>query len=266
MEERYDLDDYNEMLAWVAAGLTMAFYLPKIAPFINVLQGLKNYEDTPCYYILIIYLNALFWFLYGELLFSDQMRLSYMVACIICLISMGIYLIFEIRKDFVDMILNLIIIVSVSWGIYCYFTIDFDDDKLLGKICIISSIIFYCFPIFTIFRVIKEKNSKLIHIYNVTIYLLSVICWFVYGIIDKDYYIAFPYFIGGIIALLQIIVYNIYKKKYMGLENRNNLMSNTIGIESNEKIGEIGGIRNVNLGFVADIQNTIKEKPVKIIS
>ena len=59
MEERYDLDDYNEMLAWVAAGLTMAFYLPKIAPFINVLQGLKNYQDTPVIYILISYISKL---------------------------------------------------------------------------------------------------------------------------------------------------------------------------------------------------------------
>ena len=139
MEERYDMDDYNEMLAWVAAGLTMIFYFPKIAPFINVLQGIKNYEDTPKVYTVIIYLNSLFWFLYGNLLFSDQMKFSYMISCILCLISMGIYLIFEIKKDFVDMILNLIILVSVSWAIYCYFTIDFDNDRLLGKICILSS-------------------------------------------------------------------------------------------------------------------------------
>ena len=265
MEERYDLDDYNEMLAWVAAGLTMAFYLPKIAPFINVLQGLKNYEDTPCYYILIIYLNALFWFLYGDLLFSDQMRISYMVVCIICLISLGIYLIFEIKKDFVDMILNVIIIVSVSWGIYCYFTIDFDDDKLLGKICIISSIIFYFFPMYTIFRVIREKNAKLIHIYNVSIYFFSVMCWFIYGIIDKDYFIAFPYFLGGIIALVQIILYNIYKRKYMGLGIGKNVVTNTIGIENNEKTEE-NTIINTNLKFMNDLQNNIKEKPVKIVS
>ena len=98
MEEVYDIDDYNEMLAWVAAGLTMAFYFPKIAPFINVLQGIKNFEDTPKVYTVIIYLNSLFWFLYGNLLFSDQMKFSYMISCILCLISMGIYLIFEIKK------------------------------------------------------------------------------------------------------------------------------------------------------------------------
>ena len=252
MEEIYDMDDYNEMLAWVAACLTMIFYFPKIAPFINVLQGIKNFEDTPKVYTVIIYLNSLFWFLYGNLLFSDQMKFSYMISCILCLISMGIYLIFEIKKDFVDMILNLIILVSVSWAIYCYFTIDFDNDRLLGKICIISSLVFYCFPIYTIIKVITEKNAKLIHINNITIYFLSVLCWFIYGIIDKDYYIAFPYFLGGLIALTQIILYNIYSRKYIQLKSGKNLMINTIGIENNEKSEEN------NVKFEVIKQNTIK--------
>ena len=259
MEEVYDIDDYNEMLAWVAAGLTMAFYFPKIAPFINVLQGIKNFEDTPKFYIIIIYFNSLFWFLYGNLLFSDQMKLSYMISCIICLISMGIYLIYEIKKDFIDMILNLMILVSVSWGIYCYFTIDFDNDRLLGKICIISSLVFYCFPIYTIIKVITEKNAKLIHINNITIYFFSVLCWFVYGIIDKDYFIAFPYFIGGIIALTQIILYNIYSRKYIQLKNGKNLMSNTIGIENNES-SEVNNVKFYNVNTI------LKESSTKIIN
>ena len=230
-----------------------------MAPFINVLQGIKNFEDTPKFYIIIIYFNSLFWFLYGSLLFSDQMKLSYMISCIICLISMGIYLIYEIKKDFIDMILNLMILVSVSWGIYCYFTIDFDNDRLLGKICIISSLVFYCFPIYTIIKVITEKNAKLIHINNITIYFFSVLCWFVYGIIDKDYFIAFPYFIGGIIALTQIILYNIYSRKYIQLKNGKNLMSNTIGIENNES-SEVNNVKFYNVNTI------LKESSTKIIN
>ena len=214
MQEKYDIDDYNEILAWFASGLTMAFYFPKIAPFINVIQGLKKFEDTPVIYMIIIYINSLFWFLYGDLLYSDQMRLCYMVSCILCLISFGIYLIFEIKKNIIDMILNLIILVSVSWGIYCYFSINFDDDKFLGKICIISSIAFYLIPLYEIFKVIKEKNAKIIHIYNITIYFFGALCWFIYGIIDKDYFIAFPFCLGIIISLIQIMLYNIYANKY----------------------------------------------------
>ena len=106
--------------------------------------------------------------------------------------------------------------------------------------------------IYTIIKVINEKNAKLIHINNITIYFLSVLCWFVYGIIDKDYYIAFPYFIGGLIALTQIIFYNIYSRKYIQLKSGKNLMINTIGIENNEKSEEN------NVKFEVIKQNTIK--------
>ena len=141
MQRRYDIDDVNEGIAYVAAFFTVLYYIPKVAPFINVIQGMVNFENTPGFQITICYINCLFWFLYGDLLFSDQMRIGYMVACIICLISMGIYLVYEIRKYFVDSVLNFLILVSSSWGAYRYFTVEFDDDVFLGRICIASSVV-----------------------------------------------------------------------------------------------------------------------------
>ena len=255
MQERYDLDDYNEILSWVAAGLTMVFYFPKIAPFINVIQGLKKFEETPILYIIISYINSLFWFLYGDLLYSDQMRLCYMVSCILCLICMGIYLIFEIKKNIIDMILNLIILISVSWGIYCYFTINFEDDKFLGKICIISSIAFYLILLYEIFKVIKDKNAKIIHIYNITIYFFGSLCWFIYGIIDKDYYISFPFCLGTIISLMQIILYNIYTNEYKIIFEKKSVIT-SLGFN---KINDINNVEN-------EIKFKIKEKSVEIDS
>ena len=258
MQEKYDLDDYNEILAWIAAGLTMLFYFPKIAPFINVIQGTKKFEDTPLLYTIMSYINSLFWFLYGDLLYSDPMRLCYMVSCILCLISMGIYLIFEIKKYIIDMILNLIILVSVSFGIYCYFTIDYDDDKFLGKICIITSIAFYLILIYDIFKAIKEKNSKIIHIYNITIYFFGSLCWFIYGIIDKDYFIAFPFCLGAIISLIQIILYNIYThRSTFRLNFGKKLVMTSLGF--NNKTYDMNNIED-------EIKFKIKEKTVEIDS
>ena len=263
MRRRYDIDDVNEGIAWVAAFFTVIFYIPKIAPFINVLQGMINFEDTPGFNITICYINCFFWFIYGDMLFSDQMRYGYMVACIICLISMGIYLIFEIRKYFVDSILNFLILTSASWGLYRYLTADFDDDALLGKICIVSSFLVYLFTIYNIYKVVKQKNYNLIHIYNTIIHLLGSLCWCTYGIIDKDYYIAIPYGIGVILCLIEIIIYKKYKRKYPSIEKNINLI-NTIGIEN------IGNEENkkeeTTINFGDDIQGKIKEKPVKIVN
>ena len=263
MRRRYDIDDVNDGIAWVAAFFTVIFYIPKIAPFINVLQGMVNFEDTPGFNITICYINCFFWFMYGDMLFSDQMRYGYMVACIICLISMGIYLIYEIRKYFVDTILNFLILTSASWGLYRYLTGDFDNDALLGMVCIFSSILVYLFTIYNIYKVIKDKNYKLIHYYNTIIHLLAVLCWCIYGIIDKDYYIAIPYGFGIILCSIEIILYKKYKKKYPSLQKSLNL-NNTIGIENTgneENKKEETFIKNDD-----DIQGKIKTKPVKIIN
>lgn len=258
MQEQYDIDDYNEMLAWVAAGLTMAFYFPKISPFVNVIQGTKNFEDTPGVYTILNYINSLFWFLYGDLLYNDQIKLCHMVSCILCLISMGIYLIFEIKKDIIDMALNLIILVSVSFGIYCYFTINFDDDKFLGKICIMSSIVFYLIPIYNIYKVIKEKNAKIIHIYNISIYFFGCFCWLIYGIIDKDYFIAFPFCLGSTISLIQIILYNIYTKKFIKLR----FIFDKKFVMSSSGFNKINDINNIE----DETKFKIKEKTLEIDS
>ena len=178
-----------------------------------------------------------------------------MVSCILCLICMGIYLIFEIKKNIIDMILNLIILISVSWGIYCYFTINFEDDKFLGKICIISSIAFYLILLYEIFKVIKDKNAKIIHIYNITIYFFGSLCWFIYGIIDKDYYISFPFCLGTIISLMQIIFYNIYTNEYKIIFEKKSVIT-SLGFN---KINDINNVEN-------EIKFKIKEKSVEIDS
>lgn len=264
MKRRYDIDDYNECIAWGAAFFTVLFFIPKIAPFMNILQGLVNFEDTPGFNITVYYINCFFWFLYGDLLFSDQMKLGYMITSFICLISMGIYLIYEVRKYFFDSILNFLILTLSSWGLYRYFTVEFDDDVFLGRICLGSSILAHLLIVYEIYLVIKDKNFSLIHIYNTIIHLLSELCWFIYGVIDKDLYISISYGMGVVLCLLEIFFYKKYKRRYPIFVEKNNITT-TIGIESlgNEDEKKENSNININEG---DIQKKIKEKPVKIIN
>lgn len=265
MQRRYDIDDFNECVAWVAAFFTVIFYVPKIAPFINILQGMVNFEDTPGFHITVCYINCFFWCLYGELLFNDQQKYGYLTACIICLISMGIYLVFEIRKYFLDSLLNFLILVSSSWGLYRYLTVEFDDDVLLGRICVISSILVYLFNIYNIYRVIKVKNFNLIHINNTIIHLIANLLWLTYGVIDKDRYISSGYGIGIIISLIEIIVYQKFKKKYPSFIGKNNI--STIGIENIGNEEPKKEEMTIKLNEInEDIQDKVKEKPVKIVN
>ena len=263
MQRRYDIDDYNEGVAYVAAFFTVIYFIPKIAPFINILQGIKNFEDTPGFQITVTYINAASWFLYGDLLFSDQMKTGYMIACFICLISMGIYLIYEIRKYFLDTVLNILILVFSSWGAYRYFTIDFDDDVFLGIICIVTSFFVYLFNIYNIYRVIKAKNFALIPINITVIHLLAALCWYVYGIIDKDHYIYIPYGFGVFLNIVEIVIYRKYKKGYPSIGEKSFI--STIGIETTGNEEEKKEETTIKANHKI-IEDNSKVKPVKIVN
>ena len=203
------------------------------------------------------------WFLYGDLLSSDQMKTSYMIACFICLISMGIYLIYELRKYPIDSVLNFVILASSSWGVYNYFTIDFDDDVLLGRICITTSILVYLFNIYNIYRVIKAKNFNLIHINIAIIHLLAALLWYIYGIMDKDHYIYIPYGFGLALNIIEITLYKKYKKRYPSLGEKGFISTISIENTGNEEEKKEENTIKTNNNIIKD---NAKVRRVKIVN
>ena len=260
---RYDMDDVNEFIAWIACPLTIIYYIPKIAPFINVLQGLIRFEDTPGFFTTMCYIKCFFWYLYGDMLFNDQMKYAYFVATCICLTSMSIYLIYEVRKYFLDTVLNLVILLSASWGVYRYITVvRSDDDQYLVKLCAITSFFVQLFHVHTIYRVIKEKNFNLIKYNYELIHIFAEIIWSAYGFIDKDPIMGVSYGFGVILILIELYLYKRYKNKYPLIKDKDNL---TIGIENtgNEEL------KNDEINFKTNdefLSSKMKIKPVKILN
>ena len=169
-------------------------------------------------------------YVYGDMVFSDQVKYAYMVGSIINCLLMSIYLVYEIRRYLVDTILNTLILITGTWALYRALTIIIDDDRVVGKICIGTTFIVYINPIQILYKVIKEKNYVFIPIYNCYLSFLLSVCWLVYGIFITDFYVVFPYAVGIILSLVQIVIYLNYKKKYPIIGERD--FSSTIGIET----------------------------------
>ena len=262
MQRKYDIDDVNEGIAYIAAFFTAIYHIPKISPFINILQGTLDFESSPIFKITIYYMNSLFWYLYGDLLFNDQMRYGFMFSGIVCLISICIYLLYEIRKYFIDALLNFVILIFFSWGTYRYFTLDFDDDVFLGRICIFTSLFLYCIDnIYNLYLVFKDKNFNLIQINYTIIHILSNLFWCIYGIIDKDHYIYVPYGIGIIIGVIEIIIFKKNKKRYPALIEKGFISTiSTLGIENS---GNEEEKKEVNIIKDNDNIKNLKESSVK---
>ena len=172
------METVQECFGWAATAITVLSFLSPVFPYINVLKGKLNFEDTPAVLVTTCYVYYFCWYIYGDMIFSDQIKYCYMIGGIVNLVLMIIYLAYEVKKFLVDSILNTLILITGTWALYRALTIIIDDDRIVGKICIGTSCIVFLSPIQIIYKVIKEKNYILIPIYNC--YMLGCLWYFHY--------------------------------------------------------------------------------------
>ena len=255
------MDKVQEISGWLAMAVTTCSFLFPVFPYLNVLRGRMNYEDTPSFFVISSYINYFCMYVYGDLVFSDQVKYCYLVGSIINCVLMVIYLVYEIRRYLVDTILNALILITGTWALYRCLTIIIDDDRIVGKICVLTFFVVFITPVQILYRVLKERNYNLIPIYNCWLSLCFSSLWIVYAIFISDFYILFPNIINIILSLAQIAVYINLSRKYPAIGQRE--FSSTIGIEttSNEEIKNVESQIKID----EDTENK-KEKPVKIIN
>ena len=81
-----ELETIQEAFGWVATGITVVSFLFPVFPYLNVIRGRLNFDDTPSFQVTTCYVNYFCWYVYGDMIFSDQIKYCFMVGCIINLI------------------------------------------------------------------------------------------------------------------------------------------------------------------------------------
>lgn len=222
--------DLEDTFGWIGCFLQTCFFLVELIPFIKIISGQLYFEDSPGFFMSASYANSFLWMIYGDLAFSEQIKTTNMIACLICLVALIIYLIYERKKYLLDSILNFLIIFMVSWAVFKYLSIEVDDDRVVGKLCFCSSCIIYIYFYYIIYRVVKEKNYMLIGFNRITIYFVNSIIWIFYGIVTNDFYVILPNSMGTLLSLIQVIIYIKYESKYPLLAE-----SDVSALENNEE-------------------------------
>ena len=275
--------DLEDTFGWVGCFLSTCFFIVELIPFINIIRGKVYFEDSPGFFMSASYANSFLWMIYGDLAFSETIKTTHMIACLICLIAMIIYLIYERKKYLLDSILNFLVIFMASWAVFKYLSIEVDDDRVVGKLCFCSSCIIYIHFYYIIYRVIKEKNYMLIGFNHITIYFVNSIIWVFYGIVTNDFYVILPNTMGTLLSLIQVIIYIKYESKYpllsendfSGIENNGNEENKKEDkIEKDKKVDkdDNGDKEEKDDKEDVDIKNDDEDssknipKPVKIVS
>ena len=255
-------DAFQEACGWIGAAMSLYFFITPIMPFIKLIKGKINYEETPGAYVTICYINSVCWYTYGELTFSDQMRISYIIGSVIFLILLMIYSYYEIKKYIFDTILNICILGTGTYSLYVGLTVILDDDQIAAKFCNVSSLLYFFFPVQIIYKVIVYKNYNLISVKFNTMHIITSFCWAVYGVMILENLLAYPHLVNIILCLIQLYLYYIYKKKYPSIEEKP-VSNNSIGLENNGN--EEGNLEETKIKGDEEKQAIIKERPVKIV-
>ena len=253
----------EEAFGWIGASLTVTFLISPIIPFINVIKGQLDFEDIPTDLIGISYINCLAWNIYGNLLNSQQIKFCTTIGFFICLFFIIIYIIYEIKRHIIDAILNILILYTGSRAVNRILTVLLPDYYIVGKICICTTMAFFIYPLNLIYKVSKEKNHKFIPLIPAIFYILSGICWFLYGLVKKDFHVIIPSFVGIIIGIGQIIIKYYYKKNYSMIKR--NIKTSTFNFESTGN-NYIKKAEDITVEVDEEEGDKIKVKPVKIVN
>ena len=74
------MDKNNEYVRWIAAALSLIYYISPIIPFFNVHKGKLYFEDSPGTFVSCCYVNCLIWFIYGKIISNIQIEYSNLIS------------------------------------------------------------------------------------------------------------------------------------------------------------------------------------------
>ena len=254
--------DYQHIFGYVATGLSSCFYLSLVLPFLNVIRCRLNYEFTPIALIDTIYIDSVAWYIYGDKILCDQLKLCNSIGACCTLVLIVIYLAFELKKYLVDSILNSLILVLGTLVMHKGLTVVIEDAQMVGKICVATKVITFLIALYQIYRVTKEKNYTIIPVNSTLTYLVSCIGWTLFGKTVSDVNLMAANTIGIAVCLIQFVVYLNFKKKYPS--GHYGSSSSTIGIESSST--EDANKESTTMTIDEEKEDKAKEKPVKIIT
>ena len=161
-----------------------------------------------------------------------------------------------------DAILNGIIIIIGTYALYKCIYVNLNDDQSVGNVCLGTYLIVLICPVWLIYKVIRQKNYNLIPIISVWISLSVTISWTAYGVYSINKYIICPNMIGFILGIILIIIYAYYSKRYLNINESDEI--NTIGIENDNEENEKDKGDEITTITIEDELEKKKKKPVKI--
>lgn len=226
----------KDVSGWLAAFLSIFFYLSPIFLISSLLKGETSSKNLPIMLFITTLINCILWTNYGLILNRLQLYVTCGSGCLITLIWLTIYFIYFSRRKHLSPFFPCfcLLILSECLNYVCYYIINFE---ITGVIAVGMKIIMMASPFEKIIRVFKTGNYTLIPIFSSIGICGMSISWVVYSLCVNDKDLLIPNFAGVALGFFQIIIYMIFYciKGNNKTTNENRKETNKIKEEDLEK-------------------------------
>ncbi|GMY15181.1 bidirectional sugar transporter SWEET12-like [Fagus crenata] len=195
--------------------ISFVVFLAPVPTFIRVCKkkSTEGFQSVP--YVVALF-SSMLWLYYATLK-SDEILLITInsVGCVVETIYVAVYIAFAPKQA---RLFTLRLLILMNFGGFCltlllsqFLAKGENRVRVLGWVCVTFSVSVFAAPL-SIMRVVIRTKSVEFMPFNLSFFLtLSAIMWLLYGVLQKDLYVALPNILGLIFGVLQMVLYQIFK-------------------------------------------------------
>ena len=206
--------DEEEITQLVGAGFSLCFTCSYIISLFKVYKQRFAYEEYPIISLFFCYFNNLMWTKYSDLIYHESMKSLFQYSNIISIVIISLYSLYEIRKDIIDMVLNILILITSTFAIRKLLMDILIEEEKVKMASGYSMIILYLSCLEWIYRAKSAKNTNILNTTSCLFLVGNAVCLTYYGIKYDDKFYIYSNAVGIIVGIIYIITWYYMKKKY----------------------------------------------------
>ena len=142
------------------------------------------------------------------------MKFLFQVTNIISCAFVVIYSLYEILKDIIDTVLNVLILITSSWAVKKLLMDILKEEEKVKMTCGYAIVILYLASLEWTYRACAERNTNILNFISGLFMLCLALTWIYYGIKYEDKYFLYPNLAGVFSSIIYLYNWNRLRKKY----------------------------------------------------
>jgi solute carrier family 50 protein (sugar transporter) len=201
----------TDILGGLGNAFAIIFFIMPVTLIIEVVRT-KSTHKVPYFLFVFTILNCEFWTIYG----AKKDAWPLIVCNVIGIVTNHIYLTIFFKYLNVELMRKIFFIVLLYSSFAVSFALLFflvPDPEIYGVIAMLMNICMFVSPLQNLNKVITLQDNTYIPLPISVTLIFNCTVWTLYGFFkDKDLYVMIPNMLGLALAILQVVLWVIYRK------------------------------------------------------